>query len=123
MTSPLQPAAQRRALSRAARDAFPPMGVYAVRDAASGTVRVHASRNVHGAINRTQFELRLGCHFDKALQAEWNQDPSRFTFEVLAFVKERQEPGFDPAEELRVLEALYREELCGAEAPHASRWG
>jgi hypothetical protein len=108
---------RRRELSRAARDAFPPMGVYALRDASTGAVRVHASRNVHGAINRDQFALRLGSHRDKALQAEWSRDPARFTFEVLAMVKERSDPDFDYVAELRLLEQLYRAELCGEPAP------
>jgi hypothetical protein len=108
--------ARRRELSRSARDAFPPMGVYALRDAARGTVRVQASRNVHGAINREQFELRMGGHRDKALQAEWARDPARFSFEVLEMVRERKEQDFDYAAELRLLEQLYRAELCGEQA-------
>jgi hypothetical protein len=108
---------RRRELSRAVRDAFPPMGVYAIRDAVTGAVRVHASRNVHGSINRDQFALRLGSHRDKALQAEWSHEPARFTFEVLEMVKERKEPDFDYAEELRLLQQLYRTELCGEASP------
>jgi len=101
----------RRALARQARNAFPPMGVYAIRDHATGAVRVGTSRNVHGALNRIQFELRHGSHPDKALQADWNRDgPQRFSFEVLALVKERSEAGFDYAAELAELEALYRAE-------------
>ena len=115
MTTIERSAAERRQLARAARDAFPPMGVYAVKDAVAGTVRVHASGNVHGSINREQFELRLGRHRDKALQAEWSRDPARFSFEVLEMVKERKDPDFDYAEELRVLQALHREELCAKE--------
>lgn len=112
MTTSIRSAAERRQLSRAARDAFPPMGIYSIRDQASGKVRVRSSRNVHAAIHRMQFELRLGAHTDKALQAEWNCDPSRFEFEVLELVKERKEPGFDYPGELRVLEELYCAELC-----------
>jgi hypothetical protein len=106
----------RRALSRQARDAFPAMGVYAIRELATGQVRVGASRNVPGTINRIRFELRHGGHPDKALQAAWNRaGADGFAFEVLALVKERSEPGFDYAAELKELEALYRAEL-GADA-------
>ena len=107
---------ERRALARQARDAFPPMGVYAIRELATGRVRIGASRNVPGTINRIRFELRHGSHPDKDLQAAWRRDgPDAFAFEVLALVKERSEPGFDYAAELRELEALYRAEL-GASA-------
>lgn len=104
--------AQRRRRSREARDAFPPMGIYAVRDGSSGRVLVGSTRDVHARLRRMQFELRLGTHPDKELQSAWLQDPARFSFEVLQLVKERADPAFDYSEELRVLEQLYRDELC-----------
>jgi hypothetical protein len=107
--------AERRELARKARDAFPPMGVYAVRDRVTGAVRVAASRNVHSAINRALFELRQGVHRDAAMQAAWKRDGAeRFGFEVLELVKERSEAGFDYGAELKELEALHRAML---EAP------
>jgi hypothetical protein len=109
--------AERRRLSRAARDAFPPMGVYAVRDGTGGRVRVGSSRDVYARLNRIQFELRMGGHPDKDLQSAWRQDPARITFEVLELVRQRTDPAFDHAQELRLLEALYRQELCGGETP------
>ncbi|MBC5768002.1 GIY-YIG nuclease family protein [Ramlibacter albus] len=112
-----QSSAERRRLSREARDAFPPMGIYAVRNRASGTLRVASSRNVHGAINRLQFELRLGRHADKALQANWNDDPSQITFDVLELVKQRTDPAFDYAAELKALEEIYAADLCGGAQP------
>jgi hypothetical protein len=114
MSSLVPPAssADRRALARQARDAFPPMGVYAIRDRVSGEVRVGSSRNVNGALNRIQFELRLGSHPDKALQAGWNSGGvERFSFEVIELLKQHEDPAFDHAAELRALEQLYREDL------------
>lgn len=104
-------ATERRRLSREARDAFPPMGLYLVRDAASGLVRLGSSRDVYATLNRIQFELRLGSHPDKALQARWRQEPARLTFEVLELVKERSDPAFDYDEEMRTLLQLHGEEL------------
>lgn len=110
--------AERRQLARRARDAFPPMGVYAIRDRTTGRVRVAASRNVHAAINRIGFELRLGSHPDRALQAEWNSGGAgRFSFEVLELVRERSDAAFDYAAELRLLEELHRAEAAAAGAP------
>jgi hypothetical protein len=104
--------AERRRLAREARDAFPPMGVYAIVDRSAGPVRVGSSRNVHAIINRLQFQLRLGSCPDKPLQAAWNEDGgARFSFEVLELVKQREDPDFDYAAELRLLEDLHREEL------------
>lgn len=114
MTSehPPMAAASRRALARQARDAFPPMGVYAVRDALTGQVRVGSSRDVHARLNRVRFELRLGSHPDRALQAAWRQDPARLSFDVLELVRERSDPAFDYREELGLLEQLHREQLA-----------
>ena len=112
--NPISPA-ERRELARQARDAFPPMGVYAIRDRVNGSVRVGSSRNVHAAINRAQFELRQGQHKDKDLQDAWKHDgPDRIAFEVLEFVKERTEAGFDYAAELKDLEVLHRAMLEAA---------
>jgi hypothetical protein len=104
-------AAERRRLSREARDAFPPMGLYLVRHAASGPLRLGSSRDVYATLKRIQFELRLGSHPDKALQAQWRQDPAQFSFEVLELVKERTDPAFDYQQELRMLLQLHGEEL------------
>lgn len=108
--------AERRRMSREARDAFPPMGVFAVRDSASDLVRVGASRDVHARLRRMQFELRLGGCPDQELQAAWRQDPARLSFEVLELVRQRTDPAFDYAGELKLLEQLHREELAAGPA-------
>lgn len=106
---------QRRAAARQARDAFPPMGVYAIRDRESGRVLLGSSRNVHAALNRARFELRMRSHSNRALQADWDRSgPERFTFEVLELVKERTEPDFDYLGELKALEEFHRAALADA---------
>ncbi|MBB1603422.1 GIY-YIG nuclease family protein [Variovorax sp. UMC13] len=100
----------RRAAARQARDAFPPMGIYAIRDTASGHLLLGASRNVHASLNRARFELRMGKHGNRVLQAEWNRSGGDgLRFEVLELVKEREDPAFDYAGELKALAQVYRE--------------
>jgi hypothetical protein len=100
----------RRVATRQARDAFPPMGIYAVRDRTSGHLLLGASRNVHAALNRARFELRMGKHADRVLQAEWDRSGvDGLAFEVLELVKERENVGFDYAGELKALEQIHRE--------------
>ena len=99
----------RRTLAREVRDAFPPMGIYAIRARASGCSRVAASRNVHAALNRARFELRMGKYADRSLQAAFNERADDLTFEILELVRERQEADFDYAAELAALEQMYRD--------------
>ena len=110
----------RRAASRQARDAFPPMGVFAIRDLESGRVLLGASRNVHAALNRTRFELRMRSHADRMLQEAWDRrGAERFAFDVLELVKEREDTHFDYASELQALEEFHRLALAEAGADHA----
>ena len=100
----------RRAAARQARDAFPPMGIYAIRDRASGHRLLGASRNVPAALNRARFEMRMGKYADRVLQAAWNRSAEDgLRFDVLELVKEREEADFDYAGELKALELVYRE--------------
>jgi hypothetical protein len=99
-----------RVAARQARDAFPPMGIYAIRDRASSHLLLGASRNVHATLNRARFELRMGKHADHLLQAAWNRSGvDGLDFEVLELVTEREDADFDYGGELKALEQIYRE--------------
>ena len=109
MPDAISPSA-RRELSRRTRDAFPPMGIYLIRNRETGQVLLASSRNVVGALNRIQFELRLGSHTNRALQAEWDRyGPGGFEFEIVEVLKEREDASFDYDDELRTLVLIYRE--------------
>jgi hypothetical protein len=100
------------ALKAAARERKIPMGVYAVRNLATGLVRLGSSVNVAAKLNRHRFTLQLGSHLDKALQAEWWRDGAgSFVFEVLDLLPEKDEPAEDPVEELAALLALWAAQL------------
>ena len=86
------------------------MGIYAIRDHASGHLLLGASRNVHAALNRARFELRMGKQADRVLQAAWDRSGVEgLDFEVLELLKERADADFDYAGELKALEQLHRE--------------
>ncbi len=105
----------RRARIREYKETLRPAGVYVVRNRASGKVLVGASTDLPGALNRQRFQLEHGAHPDRALQADWNAlGPDAFTFEVLDQLKPSNEPGYDPADDLRVLKELWLEKLVAA---------
>jgi hypothetical protein len=99
-------------LKAAARERKIPMGVYALRNLATGGVRLGSSVNAPAAMNRHHFMLRMGSHPDKVLQAEWHRDGAdSFVFEMLDLLSAKDEPGFDPADDLIALRALWTVQL------------
>ena len=104
----------RRELIRAYKQSRRPMGVYRVRNTATGRALVGSSPNLPAALNHHRAALRFGAHRNAALQREWNAlGPDAFAFEVLdTLTPPDPEPaGWDPADDLRVLEALWVERL------------
>ena len=104
--------AQRAEVRRAYKEKPPPMGVFAVRNRANGKVLVGASLNVQGALNRIRFELTTGMDRIPGLLEDWKRyGADNFSFEVLDVLEPSEEPGADPKEELKVLEALWLDRL------------
>ncbi len=100
------------ALKAAARERKIPMGIYVLRNLATGMVRLGASVNLPGAMNRHHFMLKMGSHLDLVLQAEWRRDGAdSFVFEMLDLLPAKDEPGFDPADDLLALLALWTAQL------------
>jgi hypothetical protein len=106
-------AADKRELKRRYREASPAMGVYVIRNRASGSTFVRASLNLEGAMQRDRFELNLNAHRDKRLLAEWQRDGAdHFTFEIVDRLKKRDDPAFDYRDELEALLTLWTEEFA-----------
>lgn len=62
----------------------PPRGMYVVRFADDGPVFVDAVPDLDAARHGLLFALRIGAHWNKELQAEWNaHGESAFRYEVL----------------------------------------
>jgi hypothetical protein len=95
-----------------------PMGVFQVRNLATGKVFVGASPDLPAMLNRQRAQLRLGMHPNRALQADWTaQGPEAFAFEILDTLSHADRPDADPATDLRLLEHMWLEKL----APHGER--
>jgi hypothetical protein len=105
-------APNRRERVREYKQAFPPMGVWAVRNTATGRAWVGASRDAEAALNRIRFELKMRGHRNRSLADEWAcYGPDHFTFEVLERMRKRDDPAFDYEAELQSMLALWSEEL------------
>jgi len=102
----------RKALIREYKETPRPMGVAIVRNMSNGKVFLFAGRDVPSLVNRNRAQLRLGGHYNRELQRDWNaQGADCFQFEIVDTLKPKDEPDYDPTDDLRELEALWMEKL------------
>ncbi|HSU15419.1 MAG TPA: GIY-YIG nuclease family protein [Longimicrobium sp.] len=100
----------RAELKRRFKEEGRPMGIFAVRNLSTGKMLVGAAQNLPGALNSQRFQLRMGGHRNRALQADWNAlGEDGFAFEVLDELE--RDAGRDAAEELAVLERMWLDRL------------
>ena len=91
-----------------------PMGVYRVLNTRDGRALVARSVDLPASLNRARAQLRFGSHPVAALQRDWDAlGADAFAFEVLdTLAAPEGRPDYDPADDLRVLEALWVERLA-----------
>lgn len=105
----------RKRAIREYKDSLRPMGVYRVRNRAARRSLLGSSVDVASILNRHRAQLRMGLHPDAELQRDWKAlGPDAFDFEVLDTLEPPDRAGYDPADDLRALEALWREKLAEA---------
>jgi len=102
----------RKALIRQYKETPRTMGVGAVRNLTNGKVLVIASHDLPALLNRHQAQLRLNAHANRALQTDWNSHGAEaFEFVVLDTLTPKDEPAYDPTDDLRTLEGLWLDKL------------
>jgi type II secretory pathway component PulK len=75
-------------------------------------VLVLASHDLPALLNRHRAQLRLNAHANRALQADWNTlGAEAFEFVVLDTLTPKDDPAYDPGDDLRTLEELWLEKL------------
>ncbi|NQV08199.1 GIY-YIG nuclease family protein [bacterium] len=103
----------RKDLIRHYRETAQPMGIYQVANRETGAGVLGASTNLTAILNRHRAQLDSGGHPDKALQRDWDaHGADAFVFEVLDILEARDDPGYDPSDDLAELEAMWRERLA-----------
>ena len=89
-----------------------PAGIFQVKNTVNGKVLLGSSLNLEGPLNSHKFMLTIGQHRNEALQKEWNEyGPDKFIFEILETVKVKDDPNFNLADELTLLEQIWLEKL------------
>jgi hypothetical protein len=102
----------RKAQTRAYKESPRPMGVFRVRNTLNGRWLIGASVDLPAMLNRQRFQLGAGGHPDRALQRDWIESGAdAFVFETLDTLAPPDDPDYDPAVDLRMLEQLWLEKL------------
>ena len=103
----------RKARIREYKDTPHPMGIYQIKNKVNGKILIGSSVNLPAIINRCKAELKIGSYRNIVLQQEWKQFGSEnFEFNELENLEPTDDPTYDPAEDLYVLEALWMEKLA-----------
>lgn len=88
------------------------IGVFQIRNLADGKIYVGSSVNLDAMWNRLRVELNFGSFANAALQRDWKHyGEAGFAYEVLAEIDQKEGETADYAKEVKVLEALYLEDL------------
>ena len=102
----------RKALIREYKETPRPMGVYQIRNTATGKLLVGTSKDVPSMLNRHRAALRMGSHQNRELQKDWAEfGAEAFEFEVLDTLTPPERPDYDPSGDLRALEELWLDKL------------
>ncbi len=104
--------ARRKELTREYKRTPRDMGVYLIRNTLNGKCFVGSSKDIRSRLNRHRMDLRMNSESNPALQHDWNTfGADAFEFEAIDLLEPADDPGYDPAEDLQVLEALWVEKL------------
>ena len=88
------------------------MGVFQIVNKVNGKVLIGSSVNLPAILNRFKAELKMGSHRNEVLQREWKQlGEENFGFNELEILEPSDDPAYDPAGDLQVLEKLWIEKL------------
>jgi hypothetical protein len=102
----------RQELKRDYRETKPPMGVFVIRNLRNGRFQLHATVNLRGGMNRLKVEITPSTNPNVELLADWNaMGRDAFEIRVLDELEPKDEPGWSPADDLKELEAMWRERL------------
>lgn len=89
-----------------------PMGIYKITNLTNGKFFIGQSKNLPGRINRHKFALKFGSEEIADLQSDFRKyGEENFTFEILDYLKPKDEPGYDYTEDLECLLQLWLEKL------------
>lgn len=92
---------RRKELKQQYKETERPAGVYQIKNTKNQKAFVDSTMNLK-TMNGKLLTLRLGSHYNRLLQEEWNQfGEEAFVFEVLETLKKKEDGYFDAKDELK----------------------
>jgi len=89
-----------------------PMGVFQVKNLINGKIFIDSGLNLQGKINGCKFQLALGSHMNRILQEDFNKnDINNFSFEVIDYLKPKEDIKTNYTDDLKMLEEMWIEKL------------
>jgi hypothetical protein len=102
----------RQELKRDYREQKQPMGVFVVRNLRNGRFQLHSTVNLKGGMNRLSVEITPSTNPNVELLSDWNaMGREAFEIRVLDELEPKDAPGWDPGDDLKALESMWRERL------------
>ena len=102
----------RKQLKEEYKHTSPAMGVYQIRNLINSKVFIGSALNLKGILNSNRFQLDLGSHRNKKLQADWNEFGSaNFALEVLDELAATNGVDHDYKPDLTFLEEMWLDKL------------
>jgi group I intron endonuclease len=85
-----------------------PMGIYQIKNMKNGKIYIGSAKDLRGKINSNKFQLKNGLHFNKEMQKDFNEiGEESFSFDILDYLKPKEDLNYDYTEELKILEEMW----------------
>jgi len=90
----------------------PAMGVYQIKNQASGKIFIGRAMDLNGKLNSERFQLKNNLHMSRNLQGDFNElGGENFSFEILDRLEAREGQNHDYGPDLKLLEEMWLEKL------------
>lgn len=88
------------------------MGIYQIKNKKNGKIYIGSAKDLQGIINRNKFQLKNSLHTNAELQKDYNEVGEEwFSFDILDYLKPKEDMNYDYTKELEILEAMWLEKL------------
>jgi hypothetical protein len=89
-----------------------PMGIFQIKNLASGKIYIGRSTDLNGKLNSEKFQLKNNMHMNKELQNDFNiLGEEKFSFEILDRLLPKEDSNHDYGGDLQTLEAMWLDKL------------